>query len=125
MPRYPATASASRGFDTRGGRPVPRYDFKCSDGHVTEHTLPAPPPAETACACGQTARRVFTAPRVPVLDEFDRKYRMRRRPNPGDDLPRPSSDGSKIIPPGTPTQDGKRRRPLREQRRYVPLDQRK
>jgi hypothetical protein len=67
---------------------VARYDFRCQDGHTHERLVPAPPAPTYVCpTCGGLAKRVFTSPMVPVLDEYIRKFRLHRRPNPGDDIP--------------------------------------
>lgn len=76
---------------------MPRYDYKCAQGHVTEHTFSmADVPAEAACGqCRRPARRVFAPPAAihfhgPGFYATDVKGRMhrRRRKNPGDDLPK-------------------------------------
>lgn len=75
---------------------MPRYDFCCPEGHVTEAIFPmAEVPAEIICPdCATAAKRVFTPPAAihfkgPGFYSTDVKGRLerKRRPNPGDDLP--------------------------------------
>lgn len=91
---------------------MPRYEFRCGCGQTTEAFYPVDdrPGAVTCGRCGGIAERAFTSPMVPILDDFDRRYRRRRRPNPGDGLP---TDGLGGAVGGGVSRDGKvRRRPL-------------
>jgi putative FmdB family regulatory protein len=74
---------------------VPRYDYRCAKGHVTEARFPMAevPPDITCGFCSDTAKRVFQAPaaihfRGPGFYSTDVKGRIgrKRRSNPGDDL---------------------------------------
>lgn len=76
-----------------------RYDFQCSKGHVTEYTFAmADVPASVICqhavgkrTCLLGATRVFAVPTIQFhgRSSFTNSYTGRkRRPNPGDDLPR-------------------------------------
>lgn len=74
---------------------MPRYDFRCSDGHVEEHTFSmADVPQTVPCRrCRRKAGRIFEPPaaihfRGPGFYATDVTGRIhrRRRPNPGDDL---------------------------------------
>lgn len=40
---------------------MPRYDFRCTAGHITEHVTPHAV-ATVACACGASARRLPYSP---------------------------------------------------------------
>ena len=50
---------------------MPIYDFKCSEGHVTEHRFPITSDIrETECPeCGQNARRMISAPFTRRVDQ--------------------------------------------------------
>jgi putative FmdB family regulatory protein len=74
---------------------VPRYDFKCKAGHVTERTFGmADVPPDVVCDCGRESKRIYQAPAAIhfhglgfyATDVTSRIHR-RRRKNPGDDLP--------------------------------------
>lgn len=71
-----------------------KYDFRCSRGHVTEHTCPmADVPVTITCGCNRQAKRIFAPPAAIhfrgagfyATDVTGRIHR-KRRPNPGDDL---------------------------------------
>lgn len=75
---------------------MPRYDFKCRAGHVTEALFPMAhvPPVTSCSTCKRTAKRVFSPPaaihfRGPGFYSTDVRGRLgrKRRANPGDDLP--------------------------------------
>jgi putative FmdB family regulatory protein len=77
---------------------VPRYDYRCEAGHTTEAIFPiGEAPERIACTCCEhdTARRVYSPPAAihfhgPGFYATDVKGRIgrKRRPNPGDDLPK-------------------------------------
>lgn len=73
---------------------MPEYDYACPDGHTTTMVLKMTEahPATVECDCGRNATRVFQAPaaihfhgRGFTANDFQNR---KRRPNPGDDLPR-------------------------------------
>lgn len=75
---------------------MPRYDFRCPAGHVTEHTFSmAEVPAATGCRmCMREAKRVYQAPAAIhfhglgfYATDVTGRIGRRRRKNPGDDLP--------------------------------------
>lgn len=54
---------------------MPRYDYECPDGHVTEKVRPmrGPHPKTVRCgSCRRMAKRVFSRP--AVLDDFPEHY---------------------------------------------------
>ena len=69
---------------------MPLYEYRCPNGHHTELHLSIhePTPDSIPCQCDAPAKRVFSKPMVPVLDAHRARFGRRRRPNPGDDLPR-------------------------------------
>lgn len=84
---------------------MPRYDFRCEAGHVTETIHPmADVPAEVPCQCGEIARRVFHVPAAIhfkgpgfyATDVTSRLHR-KRRPNPGDALAKEFDHGAARI----------------------------
>ncbi len=41
------------------------YDFRCKEGHVTEHSCSmSDVPASVRCKCGKKATRIFSAPAI-------------------------------------------------------------
>jgi putative FmdB family regulatory protein len=78
---------------------MPRYDFRCPDGHVTElvQKMSDPLTETTDCdTCDLRAHRVYEPPAAvhfngPGFYSTDVKARQerRRRPNAADDLYRP------------------------------------
>lgn len=77
---------------------MPRYDYRCAAGHVTEGIFPiGEAPQQVACTSCEhdTARRVFSPPAAihfhgPGFYATDVKSKVgrRRRPNAGDSLPK-------------------------------------
>lgn len=71
---------------------MPRYDFQCAKGHVSEHVFGMTMvPATVVCDCGASAQRQFAAPTVQFHGRSsftDGATRRKRRPNAGDDLHR-------------------------------------
>ena len=83
---------------------MPRYDYKCEDGHVSEVTMSmadAVTPEVLCATCGKRANRVFEAPvaihfKGPGFYATDVKgtlHRKRRR-NSADDLPKEFDRGA-------------------------------
>ncbi len=50
------------------------YEFKCTNGHVTEHYMPmSERDSEPPCNCGATSRRILSVPNFkldPVSGDF-------------------------------------------------------
>lgn len=67
-----------------------RYDFECPAGHREEHVFAMEDvPAVVDCDCGRRAARVFAAPTIHMEGQANKLGSpRRRRPNPGDSLPR-------------------------------------
>src|SRR5208282_1879288 len=57
-------ASIFRSTIARAGL-MPIYEFRCSEGHVTEHLVLKPnPPVNLICKCGRIADRIYSAPAI-------------------------------------------------------------
>lgn len=85
---------------------MPRYDFRCSEGHTSEVTCSRHeiPPTIECVTCDRPAQRVFEAPaavhfRGPGFYATDVKGTLhrKRRSNAGDSLPKEFDSGAARI----------------------------